>query len=60
MKVQSYPPAPLNLTVEDLDLECQPGQRDDVERITSTPIDPDTFALLSDRVKNIEVGPELQ
>ncbi|MEZ7898374.1 MAG: transaldolase family protein [Flaviflexus sp.] len=60
MKVQSYPPASLNLTVEDLDLECQPGQRDDVERITRTPIDPDTFALLSGRVKNIEVGPELQ
>lgn len=48
MKVQSYPPAPLNLTVEDLDLECQPGQRDDVERITSTPIDP--TPLLSCRI----------
>lgn len=50
----------VSVTVKDLDLAVKPDQVDYVQRILDTPLDPETFAWLSTRVKSLEVGEELR
>lgn len=52
--------AAVDLTVGDLALAGRSDQLDDIQRILDTPIDYDTFDLLSRRVENLSVGEELR
>lgn len=53
-------PTAVNLTVEDLALTSQSDQLDDIQRVLNTPIDYDTFELLSRRATSLAVGEELR